>query len=143
MAGDFVAGLGANGELYDGAREVLERLSASASLAMVTNGLSEVQRARIDRLAIAEYFDAIIISAEVDTAKPGTEIFELTFAALKSPSKDTTVMVGDSLTSDICGGTNYGVATCWYNPHGHSRQESDQVSHEIGDLRELLRFIGD
>lgn len=141
LADDFVTGLGENGSLYAGAREVLERLSRQASLALVTNGLGEVQRARVDRLGIGEYFDAIIISAEVGAAKPGTEIFDIVFAALDSPSKVSALMVGDSLSSDMQGGANYGIATCWYNPNGQSVQRADQVAHEISDLAELLGVV--
>ena len=141
LADDFVAGLGANGSLYDGAREVLECLSRQASLAMVTNGLGEVQRARVDRLGIGEYFDAIIISAEVGAAKPGSEIFDIVFEALDFPSKESALMVGDSLSSDMQGGANYGIATCWYNPNGRSVQRPDQVAHEISDLTELLGVV--
>ena len=141
MADDFVAGLGANGNLYDGAREVIERLSGQASLALVTNGLSEVQRARIDRLGIVEYFDAIVISAEVGAAKPSAEIFDIVFEALDFPTKESALIVGDSLTSDMQGGANYGIATCWYNPNGQSIRQADLVDHEIGDLKELLGFV--
>lgn len=141
MADDFVAGLGANGNLYDGAREVIERLSGQASLALVTNGLSEVQRARIDRLGIVEYFDAIVISAEVGAAKPSAEIFDIVFEALDFPTKKSALIVGDSLTSDMQGGANYGIATCWYNPNGQSIRQADLVDHEIGDLKELLGFV--
>ena len=141
LADDFVAGLGANGSLYDGAREVLDSLSSKASMALVTNGLSEVQRARVDRLGIGEYFDAIVISAEVGAAKPGTEIFDIVFEALDSPSKDSALMVGDSLSSDMQGGANYGIATCWYNPNGQSVQRANQVAHEISDLAELLDVV--
>jgi len=141
LADDFVAGLGANGSLYDGAREVLECLSRQASLALVTNGLGEVQRARVDRLGIGDYFDAIIISAEVGAAKPGTEIFDIVFEALGCPTKESALMVGDSLSSDMQGGTNYGIATCWYNPNGHAVQGPDQVAHEISDLTELLGVV--
>jgi 2-haloacid dehalogenase len=141
LADDFVAGLGANGSLYDGAREVLENLSDKASMALVTNGLSEVQRARVDRLGIGEYFDAIVISAEVGAAKPGTEIFDIVFEALNFPSKESALMVGDSLSSDMQGGANYGIATCWYNPNGQSDQRADQVAHEISDLAELLGVV--
>lgn len=141
LANDFVAGLGANGSLYDGAREVLESLSGKASMALVTNGLGEVQRARVERLGIGEYFDAIVISAEVGAAKPGTEIFDIVFEALESPSKDSALMVGDSLSSDMQGGANYGIATCWYNPNGQSDLRADQVAHEISDLAELLGVV--
>ena len=141
MADTFVAGLATTGELYSGAREVIDKLAGHATLAMVTNGLSEVQRARIERLAIAQYFDAIVISAEVGASKPGGAIFDIVFAELGFPAKQTALMVGDSLSSDIRGGTNYGIATCWYNPNGKTANASDRISHEIGRLDELLRLV--
>jgi 2-haloacid dehalogenase len=141
MADAFVAGLAANGELYAGAREVIEGLSEHATLAMVTNGLSEVQRARIERLGIGKFFDATVISAEVGTSKPGTKIFDIVFDALGFPAKQSALMVGDSLSSDIQGGTNYGVATCWYNPKGKTAGANDRIRHEIRDLQELLGLV--
>jgi len=141
LADDFITGLGRNGNLYDGAYAVLQDLSRQASLALVTNGLSEVQRVRIERLGLDEFFDAIVISAEVGAAKPGTEIFDITFDALQSPNLETAVMVGDNLSSDIQGGINYGIATCWYNPNSKPAQRADHVTHEIEDLRELLRLV--
>ena len=137
MADTFVVELGAKGDLYSGAREVLEQLAQQATLAMITNGLSEVQRARIERLDIEQYFDAIVISAEIGASKPGSEIFAATFRALGSPSKDTALMVGDSLTSDIRGGANYGIATCWYNPQGKTADTDARVNHEITRLDQL------
>lgn len=141
MAEDYVLALAANGELYDGAREVLEVLSEQASLALVTNGLSEVQRARIDRLGIGDYFDAVAISAEIGAAKPGTKIFDIVFADLGQPARVSAIMVGDNLSADIQGGANYGIATCWYNPHGRLAASSVQPSHEIAALHELLALV--
>ena len=143
MADTFVAGLVANGELYTGARDVLEQLGKQASLALLTNGLSEAQRGRVERLDIDRHFDAIVISAEVGTAKPGTDIFDIVFEQLNFPQKESTLMVGDSLTSDIQGGTNYGIDTCWYNPKIKKPGSSDQITHEIRQLDELLRFLAD
>jgi 2-haloacid dehalogenase len=141
MADAFVAGLADFGELYAGAREVVEELSEHASLALVTNGLSEVQRARIRRLGIDQYFDTITISAEVGFAKPGLEIFDITFGELDFPARESALMVGDSLSSDIRGGTDYGLATCWYNPSRKKAGPADRVVHDIGNLAELLRLV--
>lgn len=142
MSDAYVVGLGASGELYDGAREVLESLRRHASLALLTNGLSEVQRARIKRTAIGEYFDAIIISAEVGASKPAARIFDIAFGKLGSPGKDTALMVGDNLVSDIGGGANYGIATCWYNPRQLQAGPDHRVHHEIASLGELSKFVG-
>ncbi len=141
MADDFVAGLGAYGELYDGAHEVLQYLSVTASLAMVTNGLGEVQRTRIERLGLGEYFDAVAISAELGAAKPGAEIFDFVFESLGRPAKESAVMVGDNLSADIRGGINYGIATCWYNPHGRSSAGAAAGDHEIKNLKELGKLL--
>lgn len=138
MAEAYVVGLANNGELYPGALEVLNTLAGNASLALVTNGLSEVQRVRIQRTGILPYFDAVVISAEVGTAKPAHEIFDITFDQLGAPRKETAVMVGDNLVSDIRGGATYGISTCWYNPGRRQPGSDDRITHEIGALDALL-----
>ncbi|MEM7288702.1 MAG: YjjG family noncanonical pyrimidine nucleotidase [Actinomycetota bacterium] len=135
LASHYGRSLGAFGELYPGARELLDRLTESgATMAMVTNGLSEVQRARISRLDLGAYFDAVVISAEVGTAKPGGDIFDIAFAELGRPDPAGAVMIGDNLPSDIKGGVDYGIATCWYNPHGHEAPDDPAPTHTVTDL---------
>ncbi len=141
MADAFVYGLGRFGELYAGAREVLESLAVHTTLAMVTNGLSEVQRARIERLGLGPYFHTVIISSEVGVTKPRREIFDLAFVGLGDPGPETVLMIGDSLTSDIAGGRNAGIDTCWYNPHRKTRAEVDVVTHEIAELSALEPIV--
>lgn len=141
MADAFVFGLGRFGELYDGAREILEALAARHTLAMITNGLSEVQRARIERLGLADYFHTVIISSEVGVTKPRREIFDLAFAGLGDPPAETTLMIGDSLTSDIAGGRNAGIDTCWYNPRRLPRRDGDVVTHEIDELAAIEAIV--
>jgi YjjG family noncanonical pyrimidine nucleotidase len=143
VAATFTTGLGNFGELYVDAIDVLDTLSGSARLALLTNGLSDVQRARIRRLGIERYFDAIVISAEVSASKPGAEIFDRAFASLAWPDRRSTLMVGDSLTSDIKGGADYGIDTCWYNPNRHPRPTSPRVTHEIRRLSDLPAIVAD
>lgn len=137
LADEFVTGMGGFGDLYPGARLVLETLAARSSLALVTNGLGAVQRARVERLALEPFFSAIVISGEVDTAKPGSRIFDLAFETLDWPEKETALMIGDSLSSDIAGGAGYGIATCWYNPQGRAVPLDATVDHEIRSLDQL------
>jgi 2-haloacid dehalogenase len=141
MADAFVFGLGRFGELYDGAREVLDSLAGLATLAMVTNGLSEVQRARIERLGLGPYFHTVIISSEVGVTKPRPEIFGLAFDGLGRPDPTTALMIGDSLTSDIAGGRNYGIDTCWYNPRQQRRDADEVVTHEVADLAAIEPIV--
>jgi YjjG family noncanonical pyrimidine nucleotidase len=141
MAAAFTTGLGRFGDLYPEARPVLETLAGSVRLALVTNGLSDVQRARIERTGIRAYFDAIVISAEVGASKPGTEIFDLAFGVLGDPARSSTLMAGDSLSSDIAGGIAYGIDTCWYNPGRRPRPSDIEITHEIADLARLPTVV--
>jgi 2-haloacid dehalogenase len=141
MADTYVEGLGANGELYPGALDVLGYMAPRVSVALLTNGLSEVQRARLERLDIAGFFDAIVISAEVGVAKPHSGIFDIAFDRLGSPAKDSALMVGDNLSADIGGAANYGIATCWYNPRRFVSGPGDRINHEIQALDELRAYV--
>lgn len=141
MGDRYVWGFGNNGDLYPGARDLLETLASSAALAIITNGIGEVQRTRIDRLALDRYFDAVVISGEVGAAKPGTEIFDIVFEQLGQPDKATSLMIGDNLGSDIKGGINYGIDTCWFNPNGRVANGLP-ITHEISDLDSLHSIVG-
>lgn len=143
MATTFTDGLAANGDLYPGARAVLDRLLGRFSIALVTNGLSEVQRVRIERLDLGRYLDAVVISGEVGVSKPGSDIFDIAFDRLGRPDRRSTLMVGDSLSSDIQGGFDYGIDTCWYNPAGAvPGAASPAPTHTIAALDELLAVAG-
>ena len=141
LADRYVVAMSANGELYPGAYGVLEKLAESATLALVTNALSEVQRTRIARIGIERFFSAIVISGEVGPSKPNPAIYDITFELLNYPAKERTLMIGDSLSSDIKGGTNYGIATCWYNVHHKTSSPTDLVTHEISSLDQLTRLV--
>lgn len=145
LADAFVIGLAEHGELYDGALGVLDRLAGVASLALVTNGLSDVQRRRIERIGIDRHFQAVIVSAEVGASKPGTRIFDLAFEALGRDERSSALMVGDSLSSDMRGGRAAGIATCWYDPHGSGSvpdHAAGDVDHRIDALAQLLPLAG-
>ena len=142
LADFYGVSLGTHGDLYPGARDLLDRLAETgATMAMVTNGLSEVQRARIERLDLDRYFSAVVISAEVGTAKPGGAIFDLTFDALGGPDPAGAVMIGDNLPSDIKGGIDYGIATCWYNPHRKAAPPELTPSHTVEDLAAIHAVV--
>ena len=99
-----------------GAEALLRALQAAGiRLAIITNGLQEVQRKRIAAMRWTDYFDAIVVSDEIGTAKPDPAFFDHTFRALDQPDRTACLIVGDNLHSDILGGVRYGVDTCWFN----------------------------
>ena len=141
VSDDFLAALAHFSELYPGVREVLEELTTRASLAYITNGLSEVQRPRIERLELEQYVDAVVVSGEEGVTKPNPGIFDILFERLGHPTREGTMIVGDSLTSDIKGGANYGIDTCWYNPNGKVAGPDDSITYEIKSIRQLLDLV--
>jgi len=140
LADHYVIGLGAEGGLLPGAREVLSDLSQNSKLALVSNGIGQVQRDRIARLGLDAYFRSIVISGEVGVSKPSTEIFDIVFDQLGQPDPRTVLMIGDSLTSDIQGGINYGIDTVWYAPGVPPTVPSD-ATHHIQHLNEIRPII--
>lgn len=141
MAASFVHGLGAHGELYPGARELLTMVRPTARTALVTNGIGEVQRARISRLGLRPFFDVVSISGELGVAKPGPEIFDHTFAELAVGDRAGAVMIGDSLTSDIAGGVNAGIDTIWFNRHD-AIPRGVAPTHEVRSIDHIAALLG-
>lgn len=135
----YLQNLALGADLLPGAEQLIHSLRPRFRLALVTNGLADVQRPRLQRSALADCFEQVFISEEVGAAKPATEYFAAVFAGLGNPPKAETLIIGDSLTSDMQGGLNYGIDTCWYNPNGKSTDLP--VKYQINHLLELLEIL--
>lgn len=129
-------------DLVDGAETVLQALHGRFNLAIITNGLTDVQRPRLAASTIGHYFAAVVISEESGVAKPDPAIFDVAFSRMGWPGKDEVLIVGDSLSSDMQGGVNYGIDTCWYNPQRKPLEPALPVRYEIHSLIELLPLLG-
>lgn len=137
----YLGNLARGTQLIDGAQEVVEAIHGRYRLAIITNGLKEVQRLRLARSTVGRFFQPVIISQEVGASKPDPRIFDAAFAKMGAPARSEVLIIGDSLSSDIAGGSAYGIDTCWFNPAGKSRPNDIQITYEIGDLRELLDLV--
>ena len=100
-----------------------------------------MQNKRIRKSNISKYFDDIIISEEVKVAKPDAKIFELALNNVDYTNKSNLLMVGDSLTSDIQGGINFGIDTCWFNPNKIVNKTKIKPTYEISNLVELKDLV--
>lgn len=137
----YLENLAKRTDLIEGAEETVKALSTRYRLVIITNGLKEVQRSRLEKSRIGGYIEEIIISDEIGVAKPAAEIFEVAFSAMGFPSKEETLIIGDSLSSDIAGGYNYGIDTCWYNPRKKEREKGLGITYEISKLAELRELL--
>ena len=123
------------------AREVLEELQKSCDLYVVSNGVLSIQNSRMKGSGLEKYFLRRFISEEIGVPKPNVEFFNRSFAQIPNLKKSSTLIIGDSLTSDVQGGINAGIDTCWYNPNGVKNNTQIVPSYEISDLRQLLEIV--
>lgn len=139
----YLTGLSEGSYLVEGAEEVVRSLhSRGVGLVLITNGLKEVQRPRIAKSTIGEYFVDLVVSGEVGVAKPDPRIFEIAFERMGHPRQEDVLIVGDSLTSDIRGGNAVGIDTCWFNPTQKVCDQDVDVRYEIRRLDELPAIVG-
>ncbi|MCP5096593.1 MAG: noncanonical pyrimidine nucleotidase, YjjG family [Chloroflexi bacterium] len=133
--------LGMCSQLIDDAESLLQQLSQTHQLAIITNGLSNVQRPRLAASPITPYFESVTISDEVGVAKPNGRIFDIAFASMGNPAKSDVLIIGDSLSSDMQGGINYGIDTCWFNDNSKQRSNGLPITYEINQLADLARIL--
>jgi len=110
---------------------------------VVTNGIAHTQYRRMKDSGIDRYFDGIFISEVMGFEKPRKEYFDRCLAQIEEKSRDRILIVGDSLSSDIKGGNNAGIKTCWFNPTGKSHGNDVQIDYEIRDLHQIFDVIYD
>ena len=142
LSAAYLECLGRQTHLLPGAAELIDSLSGSRRLGLITNGLSSVQRSRLGLSTIGPSFEAVVISEEIGFAKPDPRIFEAAFDAMGRPAKDEVLMVGDNLTADIAGAKRFGLATCWLNLGGVAESDGVGPTFEIQQLAELSRLLG-
>lgn len=132
----------ANGSfLFEESLELVKSLHKNYRLAIISNGLKDVQNKRIRKSIISEYFEEIVISEEVKVSKPDPKIFEYALNNMKHTNKNKVLIVGDSLTSDIQGGINFGIDTCWYNPNRIENKTVIIPTYEISNFNELKHIL--
>ena len=121
--------------------DVLRELSEVATLAVVSNGFHKVQTRRLAESGVANFMEDVFVSEKLDSEKPNRKIFDAALRALGVENREHVLMVGDSLTSDIQGGANAGLDTCWFNPNHAENPGKVIPTYEIASLEELYPLV--
>ena len=124
-----------------GAEEAVDSLHKKYRLFLASNGTASVQKGRMTSANLYRFFERVFVSQEIGHNKPSKAYFDACFAQIPGFDPERAIIVGDSLTSDILGGQNAGIATCWVNPDGKPRREGIRVDHEIKALSELENLL--
>ena len=125
-----------------GAEEAVKRLSGKYRLFLASNGTASVQAGRMTSANLYRFFEKAFVSQEIGYNKPSLEYFQRCFAQIPDFDPEKAMMVGDSLTSDIQGGINAGIKTCWVNPdHKTGHIQPDYEIESLSQLYDLLETL--
>lgn len=140
ISADYITHLSEGYFKIDGAEDVLTYLKNKGyMLYATTNGNCFTQFKRVKNSGLEPYFLKVFVSEEAGFQKPDKGYFDYVIANI--PEKDTKKMliVGDSQSSDILGGINAGIDTCWYNPNGDTpKYKSKFKIKNIAELKNIL-----
>ena len=125
----------------DDSLNVVRALKSRVRQYVVSNGTVAAQTKKLSRSGLGELMDGVFLSEQLGVEKPDPAFFQKVLSAIGAEDRSTVMIVGDSLTSDIRGGMNAGIVTCWYNPAKKPLPEGCRVDHSITDLRVLSSLL--
>ena len=138
----YVSNLALGKKMMDGALETLKAVKElDAKAYIITNGVTFVQENRLNGHPIMQYIDGICISEAAGAPKPNKEFFIKASEIFGVEFDDKTLVVGDSLSSDIKGGINAGINTCWVNKSGKPHPSDITPTYEIDDITKLIDIV--
>lgn len=129
-------------QLIEGALEFIHNLQQQYDLYIVTNGVSKTQQKRLRDSGLYPLFEDIFVSEDTGYQKPMKEYFDYVSARIPGYSAEETLIIGDSLSSDIKGGQQAGIDSCWFNPNKLSNRTDIVPTFEIQMLHELYKILG-
>jgi 2-haloacid dehalogenase len=127
---------------YDGAEQLLRELrTLGKRVYVVSNATRSVQLRRLEKARLLDFFDDVFLSEDIGSQKPSRLFFDRCFEMVPSMKLDRSIILGDSLTSDILGGINAGIATCWFNPKGKTAPDDIKPDFEIQRLSAFIDIV--
>ena len=144
VAKGYEHNLGLGHYFLPGAKEALDTLRGKYRLFLASNGTASVQHSRLTSAGLYPYFEKVFVSQALGANKPSRAFFDACAAQIPGFDPRKALMVGDSLTSDILGGINAGMKTCWVCPpeaQGRPDIVPDYRIEALSQLPELLESI--
>ena len=141
VARAYEKNLGIGHWFLPGAEEAVETLSKKYRLFLASNGTASVQKGRMTSANLYRFFEKVFVSQEIGHNKPSKAYFDACFAAIPDFDPEKAMIVGDSLSSDIQGGINAGIKTCWVNPTHGAAKAGICPDFEIEALHQLPALL--
>lgn len=124
-----------------GVMETLNTLYGKVKMGIITNGFTELQQKRLDNTQTSHFFDIVVISEQIGAAKPDRQVFDYAFALMDEFDRTKVLMVGDTLASDILGGNNSGIDTCWLNTFNLENDTDIKPTYEIHSINQIIKIV--
>lgn len=140
--GEYQVRLGDEIFFNDDSYELMKKLKGHVLQYAVTNGTYVAQKRKLERSGLDRLFDGVFISEHIGVEKPNKAFFDYIWDEIGHYGKDEVMIIGDSLTSDIKGGENAGIISCWYNPYKLENKLNVKPNFEINDLHQIEEIIG-
>ncbi len=136
----YIEALADCSQLLPGAADLCRKLCSRYDMYIVTNGISRTQKKRFAASELAPCFKGIFVSEDAGVPKPMRGYFDYVFARIGEERRSGSVIIGDSLSSDIQGGINAGIGTIWFNP---KKAKTGDISpdYTVTSYDELLRLL--
>lgn len=128
--------------LIDDSLEICKSLKAKVKQYVVTNGVTKTQVSKLKLSGLYDVMEDLFISESIGTPKPQKGFFDYCLNHIEEKDKKKILLVGDSLTSDIKGGVQAGIATCWYRPEGTQNDSPYKPDYEISNLHQIVELVG-
>ena len=141
VARAYEKNLGIGHWFLPGAEEAVETLSKKYRLFLASNGTASVQKGRMTSANLYRFFEKVFVSQEIGHNKPSKAYFDACFAAIPDFDPEKAMIVGDSLSSDIQGGINAGIKTCWVNPKHAPANPHIPADYEIESITQLEALL--
>ena len=139
---DYLAALGQGVYPLPHAEEVCRTLAERGHyLYIVPNAVASVQRSRLCGSVFSQLFLDVFISEEAGASKPSKAYFDYVRSRIPEITPENTLVIGDSLATDIRGANNAGLTCCWVNTSHKPRPTDLRIDYEIHDLRTLLTVV--
>ena len=125
----------------DGSDKLVASLRGKVRQYAVSNGTVAAQTRKLARSGFDRLMDGTFLSERIGWEKPAKEFFDAVFREIGEERRAGSIIVGDSLTSDIAGANRAGIKSCWYNPRGAENGTNAKPDFEIKDLGEILEIL--
>ena len=137
LAESYIQELPGDNYLFEGAEPLLERLSRTYKLHIITNGFKEVQHGKLNQANIDHYFDTVTNSEMVGVKKPNPKIFNHALNMARAVPEQS-IMIGDNYEADIQGALNMGFDAICFNYHKDTIANGIKVVDNLIDVKHYL-----